>query len=289
MTVAINQPVQQKSPLEAIANAVQIVNSIHGMKVSDEAIRKAQQDAKVQEEELTLKKNKDVREEQEESRKKKDYDQFGGGLDNAVKKMTLQKLQNEISSGKRLPADKVLSVNEGNVIPRTLEDIRESIVQNKGVFGPIGGRLASMNPYSERAQTLESQFRSASQQFGRYMEGGVLRKEDEEKYRRMFPQLKDTPEVAANKLSIVDRLLKQKQASDVEQLTSAGYNVGGLNQEQPQIPEIPGAIRPEGTSGGLAERISEKKAVAAGIGPHGASVTQGGHTYTWNPKSKRYE
>jgi tRNA A37 N6-isopentenylltransferase MiaA len=75
------------------------------------------------------------------------------------------------------------------------------------------------------------------------MEGGVLRKEDEEKYRKMFPQLSDTPELAKAKLQQVDKMLRQKLQKDVAALKSSGYDVGGLEktnqgllqgQQQPQ-------------------------------------------------------
>lgn len=143
---------------------------------------------------------------------------------------------------KRLPPDKVLSVNEGNTIPNTLADISQVIDTNSDSFGPIQGRMSSINPYNEKAATIEAQMRSASQMFGRYMEGGVLRKEDEEKYLKMFPKLSDTPDVAKNKLAIVDRLLKQKQASNIEALRAQGYDVSGVDKGF-QAGALPGVLQ----------------------------------------------
>lgn len=153
----------------------------------------------------------------------------------------LAKAKNPSKTRTQLPPDKVLSVNEGNVIPSMLQDIHNTIQANKDVFGPTSGRLAGLNPYDTKAQTIQSQVKAASQAFGRYMEGGVLRKEDEEKYAQMFPQLSDTPEVAAAKLQNVDRLLKSKQSSNVEALGNAGYNVDYLNKGY-EIPEVPDVI-----------------------------------------------
>lgn len=135
----------------------------------------------------------------------------------------------QLAMEKRLPADKVLSVNEGNVIPNMLGDIRQTIAANEDTFGPVAGRLASANPWNEKTKTMDAQLRSAAQAFGRYMEGGVLRKEDEEKYQKMFPQLTDTPAVAQNKLDLVDRLLKNKQASNIEALKLSGYDTRGVS------------------------------------------------------------
>jgi hypothetical protein len=147
---------------------------------------------------------------------------------------------------RELPADKVLTVNEGNNIPGLLEDVRATISANKDMFGPVAGRLSLMNPYNEKAQTMDSQIRAAAQAFGRFMEGGVLRKEDEDKYRKMFPTMSDTPEVAANKLAIVDRLLSQKQNSNVGALRDQGFDVSGVDKSL-AVPGVPKVL--EGASG----------------------------------------
>jgi hypothetical protein len=185
------------------------------------------------------------------------------------------------SSGQRLPADKVLAVSEGQRLPQMLDDIRGTLKANKGAFGPIRGGLSSMNPYNEQAQTIDAQMRTAAQSFGRLMEGGVLRKEDEEKYRKMFPQLKDDPAVAENKLALVDRMLKQKQQADVSALAGSGYDTGAFGQGG-AMPDLPGVLR----SGARKEGVA-----VAGDRPGAkpTTVIQNGHTYTLNPKTGNYE
>lgn len=152
-------------------------------------------------------------------------------------------------TAKMLPADKVLAVSEGQRIPTMLEDIRGTIEANRNSFGPVSGRLSSLNPYNEKAQTIDAQMRAASQSFGRFMEGGVLRKEDEDKYRKMFPNLSDTPEVAANKLAIVDRLLRQTQGANVKALSASGYDTSAFNGAS-SAPELPNVLS-QGSQGGL--------------------------------------
>jgi hypothetical protein len=174
------------------------------------------------------------------------------GADGKVYQTGLIPPKKELSSSKdsslkdqnrRLPPDKVLAVNEGNQIPDLLQDIRGSIDKNSGLFGPVAGRIAGMNPYDERAATLDAQLRAGSQAFGRYMEGGVLRKEDEDKYRKMFPNLSDTKEIAANKLAIVERLLAKKQNSNIEALSASGYDVGGVGRGGLSVPDVPNVLR----------------------------------------------
>lgn len=140
------------------------------------------------------------------------------------------------STVKRLTPSDVLKINEGNAIPATLADIRNTLEDKNiaSMFGPISGRMRSANPYDTEAKATDAKMRAASQQFGRYMEGGVLRKEDEEKYRHMFPQLSDTIDVAKKKLEVVNDILMRKQSQDVGALKTQGYNLEGL--DEPQLP-----------------------------------------------------
>ena len=156
------------------------------------------------------------------------------GLENQKTQAEINKLNmgaladgRQAGVGKQLPPASVLSVNEGLAVTRMLPEVRQAIQENKGSFGPVAG-LAGLNPYATGAKTIDARMRTASQAFGRYMEGGVLRKEDEEKYRKMFPQLTDTPDVAENKLSIAERMLAQKFQSDKGALQGSGYDVSGL-------------------------------------------------------------
>ena len=72
--------------------------------------------------------------------------------------------------------------------------MRNLIPENKEVFGPIWGRIAPFlyaTPLRDKALKMEAQFAFVRQWVGKAMEGGVLRKEDEIKYRTMLGQLKD--------------------------------------------------------------------------------------------------
>ncbi len=153
-----------------------------------------------------------------------------------------------ITKQKRLSPVDIRKFNEGKVVPTQLLDIQDTIANNADIFGPVEGRFRSMNPYDTRAQTIEAQVRASSQSFGRYMEGGVLRKEDEEKYRKMFPNLSDTPDVATNKLAVVQRLLAARQKSDINALRDQGFDVTGLEfgGEVPAVPAIIAGGAPEG-------------------------------------------
>jgi len=143
---------------------------------------------------------------------------------------------------KQLSSAEVRKVQEGEGIPTLLKDVEDVLATSSDVLGPIQGRIAGMNPYNEKAQAVQSQMKAASQAFGRFMEGGVLRKEDEEKYAKMFPGLSDTPETAANKLAIVKRMMEQKQKGDIDALSKAGYDISPFLQRS-SVSALPGVVQ----------------------------------------------
>jgi hypothetical protein len=173
-----------------------------------------------------------------------------------IKNLTEQKLVSDIQSSgkdpyglqkeeaiqdvknKKLSATEILKVNEGNAIPQTLEKISTVIDSNSGIMGPVEGRARSINPYDTRAQVFNAEVKAAAQQFGRFMEGGVLRKEDEAKYEKMFPSISDTPDAAKGKLQVVAEQLKRKQMSDVGALKQQGKNIHGLEFQPKEMTRL---------------------------------------------------
>ena len=114
-----------------------------------------------------------------------------------------------------------------------------TLQQHADRFGPVRGNIGSRNPYDTQAQALESEFRAAAQLVGKAMEGGVLRKEDEIKYRKMLPNLGDTPEVAAEKIRVVQQMLQQ-QLQTKQQIYSSYDTIGGPQDTLPDIEQLLG-------------------------------------------------
>jgi len=143
---------------------------------------------------------------------------------------------NQSVSGTRLPADKVVMLSDANFLPSLLDNLEITINDNLKLFGVISGRV----PFSEDRLKIDAQLRAAAQTVGRFMEGGVLRKEDEEKYYRMLPQLTDlNPNVALSKLQGVREMLALKYNGYLIDFANSGYNVSnftpvnfGQNQEK---------------------------------------------------------
>jgi len=159
-----------------------------------------------------------------------------------LQNLNIQQKQQDIAKakkGEKIPAAQVVNIAEGVAELKTLPDIRETIAQNKEIFGPVTGRLGSLNPYNEKVKTVDAQMRLKAQAIGKFMEGGVLRKEDEDKYRRMLPDVSDTPEMAENKLTLVERMLQNKINEQQKGLKGSGYDTSGIdtydNIESPKV------------------------------------------------------
>lgn len=132
------------------------------------------------------------------------------------------------SGKKQLPPDKVMAMSEGASVSRMLPELETIIEDNKAIFGPFVGRIKRANVYDVQGQSLDAKIRAMSQAFGRFMEGGVLRKEDEVKYYKMFPQLSDKPAVAKNKLQNVSDILSRQYNDKKKSLNDSNYDVSGL-------------------------------------------------------------
>ena len=73
-----------------------------------------------------------------------------------------------------------------------------SLKENEQFLGPISG-WQKLNPWSKSRQ-VQADVDRVRQTVGKALEGGVLRKEDEEKYKKILATLLDTPATAAYKI-----------------------------------------------------------------------------------------
>lgn len=108
-----------------------------------------------------------------------------------------------------------------------LGDLGKLIDDNKSLFGPVRGAFGGAYPYGESVK-VQDDLKRATQTIGSYLEGGVLRAEDEVKYRKMLPQLTDTPEVARDKLEGIQKLLEAKNQSYIQSYEDAGFDVSNF-------------------------------------------------------------
>lgn len=128
--------------------------------------------------------------------------------------------------GKPITSATALVLADSEAAMQMLGGLESTIADNKAIFGPMAGLLGGWNPYNERAQDVQSIINSTKQIVGKYLEGGVLRKEDEEKYAKILPKLTDTSKVAAIKLANVRGLVEAKISAQREGLAAAGFDTG---------------------------------------------------------------
>lgn len=95
-------------------------------------------------------------------------------------------------------------------------DELEQIINNDFAGGAVQGRLRSINPFDETFQTQQASINRVKQIVGKALEGGVLRKEDEEKYAKILPTMNDRPEVARSKIMQLRNMI----AEDMQRYTS---------------------------------------------------------------------
>lgn len=127
-------------------------------------------------------------------------------------------------SGYRLPATQAASLAEGKNLPKILSNLQKTFDDNKGVGGPIMGNLV-YNPYATKTQKIQAEIDATKQFVGKFLEGGVLRKEDEEKYKKILPTINDTEAVRTKKISAVKDLISQKYNEYLNSFDDAGYDV----------------------------------------------------------------
>ena len=133
----------------------------------------------------------------------------------------------------RVPFDKdqIKILSELEIGLLKARDLRNLIPENREVFGPIWGRIAPYlfgTPLRFKSLKMEAQFAFVRQWVGKAMEGGVLRKEDEIKYRTMLGQLTDPAKIVEFKLDEIVKALWQQYDNYVKMSRAAG---SALNAE----------------------------------------------------------
>lgn len=129
-------------------------------------------------------------------------------------------------------------VSESKSAVASLRDLRDVLQKNEQFIGPVAG-LSAVNPYS-KARQAQSDIDRVRQRVGKALEGGVLRKEDEVKYKKILATLTDVPETAIYK---VDQLIQdierdisifeQEQKKSGRRVTATMPTDGGVTVTMP--------------------------------------------------------
>lgn len=155
--------------------------------------------------------------------------------DQLLKDLQIQKLNQDLGKGKeeaaqrqkgkQLSPKEVGDVNAFRDTVGALSELKEMVSKNDDLFGPVSGVIASNNPWNERAQLIQSKIDKVRQNVGKLLEGGVLRKEDEAKYRKILSVMSDTPEVALGKIELLLSDMGRDYSNYRSGLVGSGYDL----------------------------------------------------------------
>ena len=127
--------------------------------------------------------------------------------------------------GKKLSDAAITKLSDSRNAISSLKDLRDILLKNERYIGPVAGWQAT-NPWSP-ARQAQSDIDRVRQRVGKAMEGGVLRKEDEEKYKKILATLNDTPSTAIYKVDQIISNLENEIVIFSEEQRKAGRNVSG--------------------------------------------------------------
>lgn len=159
------------------------------------------------------------------------------------------------AGGKIVPANDALQAGSVEASLAALDDVSNNLANNKDIIGPAQGRLSSLQALGEfgetgkRAKVLRGNLRTNAQIIGKYLEGGKLTDSDIARYEQMLPGLNDSEEVAQNKIASLQRLIAQKQNSELNTLQSAGYDTNQMARAP--ITATPGLLTKTRPAAGL--------------------------------------
>lgn len=140
--------------------------------------------------------------------------------------------------GKPLNESAVKQLSESRAALQSLNDLRQVLKDNEQYIGPLAG-FQSYYPYSE-GKVAQAKINLVKQRVGKALEGGVLRKEDEDKYKEILATLFDTPATAIAKTDSLIQTLQNDMKVFLDEQKLAGRRVG--DRASSAAPEAPGRV-----------------------------------------------
>lgn len=138
---------------------------------------------------------------------------------------------------KDLPQGLVERVSDARSALQMVEDLKPLLAKNVEIGGPVWGQISTRNPWDNDTQAFQADLDLTKQIIGKYLEGGVLRKEDESKYAKILPQATDTVKVRMDKADKLSNKLKDKFNFDLDTFKRSGYNMDNFQDLFQKKPE----------------------------------------------------
>ncbi len=143
-----------------------------------------------------------------------------------VQSSTVKGLPGPANNGVQLPAHEAVNLGTANSAIDAAKDLYKTWEKDaSGVMGFISSGI----PGSD-AKVFNDKRQMAKQIIGSYLEGGILRKEDEAKYEQYLPAAGDSENRAKGKRDSLLALIASRQIEQKKALAGAGYNVGNIKE-----------------------------------------------------------
>ena len=146
--------------------------------------------------------------------------------------------QKSQGGGKSLPAGELSKLAGQETAIALLPDLQASFDSSKSVFGPIQGSVRGLIPYDVTAQDAKSTITLVRQIIGKGLEGGVLRKEDENKYKNILPKLSDTQATVQKKIDLLERTLNKKYKTTIRTFEKGGFDPTSGESQENQVQQL---------------------------------------------------
>ena len=130
---------------------------------------------------------------------------------------------------RRMPQAFIQRTAELKSAMKELRDLQSRMVAMRSSQGPWAG-WAALIPGTQ-ARILQAHIDRVRQRIGKALEGGVLRKEDEEKYKKILPTIYDTQNVSDAKVNGLMGALQR----DLQTMTAAWQQLGGSSIDDPEL------------------------------------------------------
>lgn len=128
-------------------------------------------------------------------------------------------------------ADFETSLNDLKTLSGTLTETANATGTGAAIGAAMPDWATDLIGWGVDAKKRQAVIDRVKQVIGKIMEGGVLRKEDEAKYAKILPTIKDTAAVAASKLAGLEQAISQRRSTFLENLGDAGYETSRFNKK----------------------------------------------------------
>jgi hypothetical protein len=105
-----------------------------------------------------------------------------------------------------------------------LQILRKELTTTKGSTGFTAQMTAAVPYLPSAAKNRQATIDRVKQVIGKALEGGVLRKEDEAKYEKILPTIKDPDSTVVSKLNGLEKAIGQRNTRKLEALADANYD-----------------------------------------------------------------